>query len=217
VNSFLTFFKKNNKLELLAVVSIFLLNFSFLVSFGNINNVLAQEKEYDVKEIKNGVYVVSSNGYNVMFLVTGDNVVVIDAPPAIGENILKAISEITNETVGHLIYSHAHKDHIGAAHTIVQQDPDIKIIAQNETADILKMRNDSNRPIPTITFVDNTTMNVGNTTIQLTYPGPYHQRGNIFIYLPEQKVLMAVDQLTPGEVPWKHLDVTPEVPALENL
>ena len=216
MNSFLTFFKKNNKLELLAVVSIFLPTFSFLVSFGNINNVLAQEKEYDVKEIKSGVYVVSSNGYNVMFLVTGDNVVVIDAPPAIGDNILKAISEITNETVGHLIYSHAHKDHIGAAHTIVQQDPDIKIIAQNETADILKMRNDPNRPIPTITFVDNTTMNVGNTTIQLTYPGPYHQRGNIFIYLPEQKVLMAVDQLTPGEVPWKHLDVTPEVPALEK-
>jgi glyoxylase-like metal-dependent hydrolase (beta-lactamase superfamily II) len=216
VNSFLTFFKKNNKLESLAVVSIFLLTFSFLVSFGNINNVLAQEKEYDVKEIKNGVYVVSSNGYNVMFLVTGDNVVVIDAPPAIGDNILKAISEITNETVGHLIYSHAHKDHIGAAHTIVQQDPDIKIIAQNETADILKMRNDPNRPIPTITFVDNTTMNVGNTTIQLTYPGPYHQRGNIFIYLPEQKVLMAVDQLSPGEVPWKHLDATPEVPALEK-
>ena len=216
MNSFLTFFKKNNKPELLAVVSIFLLTFSFLVSFGNINNVLAQEKEYNVKEIKSGVYVVSSNGYNVMFLVTGDNVVVIDAPPAIGDNILKAISEITNETVGHLIYSHAHKDHIGAAHTIVQQDPDIKIIAQNETADILKMRNDPNRPIPTITFVDNTTMNVGNTTIQLTYPGPYHQRGNIFIYLPEQKVLMAVDQLTPGEVPWKHLDVTPEVPALEK-
>ena len=216
MNSFLTFFKKNNKLELLAVVSIFLLTFSFLVSFGNINNVLAQEKEYDVKEIKSGVYVVSSNGYNVMFLVTGDNVVVIDAPPAIGENILKAISEITNETVGHLIYSHAHKDHIGAAHSIVQQDPDIKIIAQNETADILKMRNDPNRPIPTITFVDNTTMNVGNTTIQLTYPGPYHQWGNIFIYLPEQKVLMAVDQLTPGEVPWKHLDATPEVPALEK-
>ena len=93
---------------------------------------MAQEKEYDVKEIKDGVYVVSSNGYNVMFLVTGDNVVVIDAPPAIGDNILKAISEITNETVGHLIYSHAHKDHIGAAHTIFQQAPDIKIVAENK-------------------------------------------------------------------------------------
>ena len=76
------------------------------------------------------------------------------------------------------------------------------------------MRNDSERPIPTITFLDNTTLTIGNKTIQLTYPGPYHQRGNIFIYLPEQKVLMAVDQLAPGEVPWKHLAATPEVPAL---
>ena len=78
------------------------------------------------------------------------------------------------------------------------------------------MRDDPDRPIPTTTFVDNTTMTIGNKTIQLSYPGPYHQRGNIFIHLPEQKVLMAVDQLTPGEVPWKHLAATPEVPALET-
>ena len=56
---------------------------------------MAQEKDYDLKEVKDDVYVVSSNGYNVMFLVTGEGVVVIDAPPAIGDNILKAISEAT--------------------------------------------------------------------------------------------------------------------------
>ena len=147
-----------------------------------------------------------------MFLVTGEGVIVIDAPPGIGDKISKAISEVTNETITHLIYSHSHKDHIGAAH--IFQQPGIETVAQKETGDILKMRNDSERPFPTITFVDNTTLTIGNKTIQLTYPGPYHQRGNIFIYLPEQKVLMAVDQLAPGEVPWKHLAATPEVPAL---
>ncbi len=76
------------------------------------------------------------------------------------------------------------------------------------------MANDPERPVPTKTFVDNTTLTFGNKTLQLTYPGQYHQRGNIFIYNPEQKVLMAVDQLSPGEVPWKHLAATPEVPAL---
>lgn len=44
-----------------------------------------------------------------MFLVTGEGVVVIDAPPAIGDNKLKDISEVINETLRHLIYSHAHK------------------------------------------------------------------------------------------------------------
>jgi glyoxylase-like metal-dependent hydrolase (beta-lactamase superfamily II) len=214
VNSFLLLFKKYNNFELLGIGIIILLTFTFLVSWGNINNILAQEKDYDLKEVKDDVYVISANGYNVMFLVTGEGVVVIDAPPAIGDKILNAISEVTNETIEHLIYSHAHKDHIGAAHIIFQQQPEIEIVAENNTAEILKMRNDPDRPIPTTTFVDNTTLTIGNKTIQLTYPGPYHERGNIFIYVPEQKVLMAVDQIAPGEVPWKHLAATPEVPAL---
>jgi glyoxylase-like metal-dependent hydrolase (beta-lactamase superfamily II) len=217
VKSILLLSKKYNDFRLL-VAGIILLTFIFLITLGNLNNSLAttaaDEKDYDLKEVKDNVYVVSANGYNVMFLVTGEGVVVIDAPPGIGDKILKAVAEVTNETIGHLIYSHAHKDHIGAAHIIFQQQPKIEIVAQQETADILKMRNDSERPIPTTTFVDNTTLTVGNKTLQLIYPGPYHQRGNIFIYVPEQKVLMAVDQLAPGEVPWKHLAATPEVPAL---
>lgn len=190
------------------------LAFIFLISLGNIHTISAAvEKGYDIKQIKDGVYIISSNGYNVMFLVTGDGVVVVDAPPSIGDKILQAISEVTNETIEHLIYSHSHRDHIGAAHIF---QPGIDIVAQQETADILKMRNDTERPIPTTTFVDNTTLTIGNKTIQLIYPGPYHQRGNIFIYIPEQKILMAVDQLSRGEVPWKHLAATPEVPALER-
>jgi glyoxylase-like metal-dependent hydrolase (beta-lactamase superfamily II) len=191
-----------------------ILAFIFLISLGNIQSIsAADEKGYDIKHIKDGVYIVSSNGYNVMFLVTGEGVVVVDAPPSIGDKILQAISEVTNETIGLLIYSHSHRDHIGAAYIF---QPGIDIVAQQETADILKMRNDTERPIPTTTFLDNTTLNIGNKTIQLIYPGPYHQRGNIFIYVPEQKVLMAVDQLSPDEVPWKHLAATPEVPALER-
>ena len=211
-------FKNSNDFRLLIFGIIF--NFAFLISLGNINNVMATSvtdgNDYDLKEVKDDVYVVSSNGYNAMFLVTGEGIIVIDAPPGIGDKIFKAISEVTNETITHLIYSHSHKDHIGAAHVIFKQQPEIEIIAQNETAEILKMRNDPDRPIPTTTFVDNTTLTIGNKTIQLTYPGPYHQRGNIFIYVPEQKILMTVDQLAPGEVPWKHLAATPEVPALER-
>ena len=203
MKSLLLLFKNSNDFRLLIFGII--LNFAFLISLGNINNILAtsvtDEKDYDLKEVKDDVYVVSSNGYNAMFFVTGEGIIVIDAPPAIGDKIFKAISEVTNETITHLIYSHSHKDHIGAAHLIFKQQPEIEIIAQNETAEILKMRNDPDRPIPTTTFVDNTTLTIGNKTIQLTYPGPYHQKGNIFIYVPEQKVLMTVDQLAPGEVP----------------
>ena len=94
-----------------------ILNFAFLINLENINNILATSvtdgKDYDLKEVKDDVYVVSSTGYNAMFLVTGEGVIVIDAPPSIGDKIFKAISEVTNETITHLIYSHSHKDHIG--------------------------------------------------------------------------------------------------------
>jgi hypothetical protein len=69
--------------------------FAFLISFGNINNILATSgtdgKDYDLKKVKDDIYVVSSNGYNVMFLVTGEGVIVIDAPPGIGDKIFSYI------------------------------------------------------------------------------------------------------------------------------
>jgi glyoxylase-like metal-dependent hydrolase (beta-lactamase superfamily II) len=189
------------------------LSYIILISFANINNIqsVVGQNDYNLQEVKDGVYVLSSGGYNIMFLTTGEGVIVVDAPPSIGDTIFKAISEVTDEPVKYLIYSHAHRDHIGGANLFPQ---DTEIIAEKNTADILSTSNDSERPIPTTTFENNTTLTIGNKTLQLIYPGQYHQRGNIFIYNPEQKVLMAVDQVTPGEVPWKHLASTPEVPAL---
>ena len=92
MKSILLLSKKYNDFRLL-VAGIILLTFIFLITLGNLNNSLAttaaDEKDYDLKEVKDNVYVVSANGYNVMFLVTGEGVVVIDAPPGIGYKILK--------------------------------------------------------------------------------------------------------------------------------
>jgi glyoxylase-like metal-dependent hydrolase (beta-lactamase superfamily II) len=55
-----------------------------------------------------------------MFLTTQDGVVLVDAPPTIGHNLLRAITEVTQASglpseVTHLVYSHSHADHIGAS------------------------------------------------------------------------------------------------------
>ncbi len=99
------------------------LAFVFLISMADINNIqTVAQNDYDVQEIKDGMYVVSAGGYNVMFLTTGEGVIVVDAPPSMGDRIFKAISEVTDEPIKYLIYSHAHRDHIGAAHLF---QPDI--------------------------------------------------------------------------------------------
>ena len=176
------------------------------------NLAYAQDPEYELQEIKPGAYVVSAGGYNSMFLVTQEGVVVVDAPPAIGDKIFAAVSEVSDRPITHLIYSHAHKDHIGAANLF----QNVTRIAHNETARVLNERNDPNRPVPDMNFTREMNLPIGDQVLQLLYPGPYHQQGNIFVYLPEHKVLMAVDHVVPGGVPWKHLTNTPDVPALIN-
>jgi len=55
------------------------------------------EKGYFVVEISDGLYWLNDFAYQVMFLTTGEGVIVVDAPPSMGENILNAIAEVTDE------------------------------------------------------------------------------------------------------------------------
>ncbi len=169
-------------------------------------------KGYFVEEIRDSLYWVTDGIYQVMFLTTGEGVMVVDAPMTIGENLLKAISEVTNESVTHVVYSHYHRDHIGAAG---MYPSDAVIIAHEETAARLARNHDSNRPIPapTVTFEDTYTLQVGRQTLELSYQGPIHTPGNIFIHAPSQKVVMVVDTVWPGWVPFKGFGEAEDTPA----
>ena len=167
-------------------------------------------KGYLVEEIKDGLYWVTDGAYNTIFLTTGEGVIVVDAPPSIGENYLNAIAEVTEEPITHVIYSHTHIDHIGAASIFPD---DAVIISQKNVALELEQRNDPNRPIPEVTFDDEYLLEVGNQSLELKYDGPMHEPGNIFIYAPQQKVLMVVDVIFPGWTPFKDLAMAQDVPA----
>jgi glyoxylase-like metal-dependent hydrolase (beta-lactamase superfamily II) len=128
-------------------------------------------------------------------MVTDEGVIAVDAPPAIGINYLKAIAEVTDKPVKYVVYSHSHADHIGAANIF----PDnATYIAHADTAAQLRIANDSNRPVPTVTFTDNYELNSGNQSLSLDYYGSNHEGGNVFIYAPAQKTLMLVDIVYPG-------------------
>ncbi len=168
--------------------------------------VIDEDKEYFVDEIANGVYWLIGSGYQTMFFTTGEGVIVIDAPQPIGEKYLQAISEVTDEPITHMIYSHSHADHTGFAGTIFSDD--IEYIAHQDTANILISENDPNRPVPTITFEDEYSVSVGNTTLELYYIGPFHSEGDIVIYDPTNKIVMAVDLFHPGAAPYMGFGVT---------
>jgi glyoxylase-like metal-dependent hydrolase (beta-lactamase superfamily II) len=158
---------------------------------------IPQDKGYLIQELGDNLYFLTNGAYNSMFMVTDEGVIVVDAPPAIGDKYLKAISEVTDKPVKYVVYSHSHADHIGAANIF----PDnATYIAHADTAAQLRLANDSKRPIPTITFTDNYELNSGNQSLLLDYHGSNHEAGNVFIYAPAQKTLMLVDVVYPGWV-----------------
>jgi glyoxylase-like metal-dependent hydrolase (beta-lactamase superfamily II) len=167
------------------------------------------QKGYAVSEIRDGLYWITDGAYNTMFLVTNDSVIVIDPLPALGAKYLQGIREVTNKPVKYLIYSHEHTDHIGGANLFA---PGIQIIAQKRTAELLAMRHDPRRPLPNVSFDTHYTLNAGGQRLELTYPGPNHEDGNIFIYAPRQKTLMFVDVIYPGYMPYKNLGIVQDVP-----
>jgi len=168
------------------------------------------EKGYFVTEIADGLYWVMDGTYQAMFLTTGQGTIVVDAPASMGEKYLQAIAEVTDEPVTHFIYSHTHTDHVGAAGMF--SDASV-IIAQQQAADHLAMKNDPNRPVPTVSFGDTYTLDVGNQTLELYYIGNYHSKGDIIVYAPSQKVAMIVDYFHPGGAPFKNFGITQDMGA----
>jgi glyoxylase-like metal-dependent hydrolase (beta-lactamase superfamily II) len=141
-------------------------------------------------------------------VVSEEGVIVVDAPPSYAEKLPEAIREVTDQPVKYFVYSHHHKDHTGGAAVF---GDDVTMVSHELAAAELRRKNDPSRPIPTLTFSDSYTLELGSQRIDLSYPGLQHSPGNIFISLPEQKVLMLVDVLYPGSVPFKDFAVAASV------
>lgn len=165
-------------------------------------------KGYRLQDMGSGLYMITDNAIQSMFLVYDHGVVVIDAPQNLAAFIPKAIAEVSDKPITHLIYSHSHADHIGGTKALGGHPI---IIAQDETLRLLKRDADPNRPLPTVTFADKYTLRVGNQMLELSYHGNGHEPGNIFIYAPNQRVLMVVDIVFPGWMPWRRFAVAQDI------
>ena len=168
-------------------------------------------KGYRIQKLGKDLYMITDNALQCMFMVYETGVVLADAPEPLAQYIPKAIAEITNKSITHLIYSHSHADHIGGAGSLNLGKQAI-IIAHEETKRLLLRAKDAARPVPTVTFKDKYTLKVGSQTLELSYHGNAHEPGNIFIYAPAQRTLMVVDIIFPGWMPWRRLALAQDIP-----
>jgi glyoxylase-like metal-dependent hydrolase (beta-lactamase superfamily II) len=162
---------------------------------------------YAVKNVGGGVYVISDNMWQSAFLVTDDGVIVFDAPATFGKDIPSAIAQVTGKPIKMLVYSHIHKDHIGGS-AAFKNIKGLQIVALEGVADFLKEMNDPNRLLPNVTFQSAKTITLGGKTVELTRHFYHSHEGDLFIYVPQDKFIMAVDCVTPGYAPFHGFDIT---------
>jgi glyoxylase-like metal-dependent hydrolase (beta-lactamase superfamily II) len=172
------------------------------------------DKGYYVGRIERNLYWITDGTYQSAFLTTRDGVVLLDAPPTIGNNIKRAVDEIAaangvSNKVTHLIYSHHHADHAGASSLF---DKNVTRIGHEETRRLLLRDNDPARPVPDEIFQDRRTLNIGGERIELAWLGSNHTPDNIYIHLPSHDTLMLIDIVNVRWAPFGVVNLSENIP-----
>ena len=169
---------------------------------------------YYVGRVERNLFWVTDGTYQAAFLATRDGIVLFDAPPTIGHNLRRAINEVAADEgvrskVTHLVYSHHHADHAGAANLFGN---DLARIGHEETRRLLERDNDPTRPAPEVTFGDTYTLELADERVELAFHGPNHSPDNIFIHFPGHNALMLIDIVNSGWVPIYNCNLSEDIP-----
>jgi glyoxylase-like metal-dependent hydrolase (beta-lactamase superfamily II) len=152
---------------------------------------------------KGDLYVYTDGGYMGLFMVTPKGVIVVDSPPSSnsnGNSILASIANYTNKPVKWVIYSHHHLDHVGS---MAIYPDDAEYICHKDAADKIK---GAGLPECTRKIKDEYDLKVDDQhLIQLRYHGPIHTPGNLYLYVPKDKLLMLADFVFPQWGPYGNL------------
>ncbi len=158
------------------------------------------------RELSPGVFMLTNGNYQSLFMTTGEGVVLVDAPEPLIKYIEAAIADVTTEAIATIIYSHGHSDHIGGTHLLARDG--LEIVAEAGVAKFVAKKGDPRRLLPTTVFSEETEFRKGNRIISLKRDEFHSPEGDLVIYLPKEKVMMAVDIIAPGWVPLLDFDIT---------
>ena len=151
---------------------------------------------FEVTKISGDVHVLEGAGGNVTILKTTYGTVVIDSMTFDfqGRKIRELAEELAGAPVKIVINTHYHGDH---THGNLAFDPQTRFIASENTAKYLR-RCDADHwqdasGFPNELISGDTTLNVGNKTLQLSLPGSGHTGGDLVVKIVEDDVLVMGD------------------------
>ena len=154
----------------------------------------------------------NSFGANTGIVVGRDAAMVIDTLISAkdADRLIEDIRKISDKPVKYVVNTHHHLDHswgncrfvrsgavvIAQKNALSHRAADAHALAHPKeyglTAEALK---GTTLEGPTITFAEAMTIDLGDVSVELRYPGPTHTDDNITVYVPQDKVLFVGDIL----------------------
>lgn len=172
-----------------------------------------QDKQVSFTKLSDHAYAYTAEGDPNTGVVIGDNaVMVIDtqATPAMAQDVIRRIREVTDKPIKYVVLSHYHAVRVLGASAYQPEH----IIASQDTYDLIVERGEADKASemgrfprlfravetippgltwPTITFTGKMTLWLGKLEVQLLQLGRGHTKGDTVVWLPQERILFSGD------------------------
>jgi glyoxylase-like metal-dependent hydrolase (beta-lactamase superfamily II) len=150
---------------------------------------------------------------NAGIVIGRDGILVIDTLISAkeGQRFLADIRKITDKPIKYVVNTHTHLDHafgncvfakLGAV--VISHDADRRFLEKIGEGTLKNVANYGLKPedmvgteivLPSLTFSDRMTIDLGGETVELIRTAPSHTAGSVIVYLPAKKLVFAGDIL----------------------
>jgi glyoxylase-like metal-dependent hydrolase (beta-lactamase superfamily II) len=149
------------------------------------------------------VYVFRYGNHQAMFVVTPEGVIATDpiayGRPQAAATYVDEIRKVTPQPIRYLVYSHHHFDHIAGGKPF--KDAGATVVAHKRAKERLAALGDPATILPDETVDEHRAIQLGGTTLELSYIGLNHSDSSLVMRLPKERIIFAVDFVTAGQVP----------------
>lgn len=158
---------------------------------------------YKIEKMKGNVYRFTAGHYHSVFMVTKEGILLTDPINKKAAVYLKdQLKQRFNLPLRYMVYSHNHVDHVQGGEVFAESG--VTVIAQQMAAEDIKMTR-APTAIPELTFDNNLTLELGDSSVELRYHGPNNGYGSVSMRFKPANVLFVVDWIILGRMPYKNL------------
>ena len=184
-----------------------------VIFFGQTDSAHSQRRRtpqpVEINKVNDHIYEMTGGGISRTAAIVGDNgFMFIDAmqdEKSMKETVAQ-LEQMTGKPLRYIVVTHGDLDHVDGIRHV---PPDITVIAHKNTLEVMKFQ-DSGEPsdwatdpelanlFPDIVFSEEMRIDLGGRTAELYWFGTGHTPSDIFVYLPEDRIVFVGDEAGVG-------------------